>query len=199
MVKELNTGSDYDSVLNVDKCLRYIAACTALSNLDSYLGPPHNYYVYEQGDGIFEVIPWDLNLSFGIFKMGCDTSFDTTTLTILEPTTGSMSNKPLVDNLLTAENYAAYYGYLTDIINGPMEATTLNNSINGIDAVIRTHVQADPTSFYGFTAYTTNLTSTYIIPGRNTEVHGLRSFAADRIINVNAQLSGALPKTGGCR
>jgi spore coat protein CotH len=71
MVNELNNGSDLESVIDVDEVLRYFAVSTALSNLDSYQGSlAHNYYIYEQ-DGVFSVIPWDFNESFGTFTMGC--------------------------------------------------------------------------------------------------------------------------------
>lgn len=59
--------ADLDSVLDVDEMLRYFAANTALVNLDSYQGNmKHNYYLYEE-DGIFSILPWDYNMSFGGF------------------------------------------------------------------------------------------------------------------------------------
>ncbi|MDO7203576.1 CotH kinase family protein [Paraclostridium bifermentans] len=40
---------------------------TFLVNLDSYSGGMyHNYYLYEK-DGVSEILPWDLNMSFGGF------------------------------------------------------------------------------------------------------------------------------------
>lgn len=63
-------SSDLDSVLDVDEMLRYFAANTALVNLDSYQGNmKHNYYLYEE-DGIFSILPWDYNMSFGGFGGG---------------------------------------------------------------------------------------------------------------------------------
>jgi spore coat protein CotH len=48
-----------------------MAVSTAWSNLDSYQGSlAHNNYLYEQ-DGVFSLLPWDYNESFGIFSMGC--------------------------------------------------------------------------------------------------------------------------------
>lgn len=65
MLKELNNGTDYESVLNVDNVLKYIALNVATKNMDSYLGSnKQNYYLYED-DGIFNVLPWDYNMAFG--------------------------------------------------------------------------------------------------------------------------------------
>ncbi|MDF2934904.1 MAG: Spore coat protein CotH [Paenibacillaceae bacterium] len=65
MLDELNNGTDYESVLNVDNVLKYIALNAATNNMDSYLGSnKQNYYLYED-DGIFNVLPWDYNMAFG--------------------------------------------------------------------------------------------------------------------------------------
>lgn len=65
MLDELNNGTDYESVLNVDNVLKYIALNVATNNMDSYLGSnKQNYYLYED-EGIFNVLPWDYNMAFG--------------------------------------------------------------------------------------------------------------------------------------
>ncbi|PKM79062.1 MAG: hypothetical protein CVU88_07740, partial [Firmicutes bacterium HGW-Firmicutes-13] len=61
----LNNDGDIEKYLDVDAALRYIAVSTALANFDSYQGSlGHNYYLYEQ-NGVFTILPWDLNMSFG--------------------------------------------------------------------------------------------------------------------------------------
>lgn len=63
----INHDGNIEQVADVDEMLRYFAANTALVNLDSYQGTmKHNYYLYEQ-DGIFSILPWDYNMSFGGF------------------------------------------------------------------------------------------------------------------------------------
>jgi spore coat protein CotH len=68
--KLVSSGTDADfakdigSFLDVDAFLRFIAANALLSNLDSYLGYGHNYYLYlVPGTNKFAFIPWDLDLS----------------------------------------------------------------------------------------------------------------------------------------
>lgn len=70
MLDAINNGGEIESVLNVDEMLRYFALNTALVSLDSYQGSmKHNYYLYEE-NGVFSIIPWDYNMSFGGFSMG---------------------------------------------------------------------------------------------------------------------------------
>ncbi len=70
MIEAINNGSDIDKYIDVDEMLRYFAVNTALVNLDSYQGNmKHNYYLYED-NGVFSIIPWDYNMSFGGFGAG---------------------------------------------------------------------------------------------------------------------------------
>lgn len=69
MMKEISEGDT--SSINVDQIARYFAMNTALVNLDSYQGSfKHNYYLYEDGEGQFSILPWDYNMAFGGFNMG---------------------------------------------------------------------------------------------------------------------------------
>lgn len=67
MVKAINNGGNIEKYIDVDEMLRYFAMNTAIVNLDSYQSNmKHNYYLYEK-DGVFSIIPWDFNMSFGGF------------------------------------------------------------------------------------------------------------------------------------
>jgi spore coat protein CotH len=69
MMKEISEGDT--SSIDIDQVARYFALNTALVSMDSYQGSfKHNYYLYENGEGEFSVIPWDYNMSFGGFGGG---------------------------------------------------------------------------------------------------------------------------------
>ncbi len=69
MMKEISQGDT--SSLDTDMILRYFSMNTALVSLDSYQGQmKHNYYLYENKEGIFSILPWDYNMSFGGFGVG---------------------------------------------------------------------------------------------------------------------------------
>ena len=66
MMKQISEGDT--SALQLDLIARYFALNTALVNMDSYQGSfKHNYYLYEDKNGMFSIIPWDYNMSFGGF------------------------------------------------------------------------------------------------------------------------------------
>ena len=60
-----NNPSNIESVLNVDRVLWYFAFNHIVMNYDTYnIGSPHNYYLYQTEDNLFQIIPWDLSESF---------------------------------------------------------------------------------------------------------------------------------------
>ena len=62
-----------DSVLNVDRTLWAFAVNQVIQNLDCYnTYYMHNYYLYQTNDGLFQMIPWDLDNSFAGAIMGWD-------------------------------------------------------------------------------------------------------------------------------
>ena len=187
-VESLDKGET--SAIDIDTLLRYMSVSTSLSNLDSYHGPlAHNYYIYDD-DGVFSILPWDFNESFGTFAMNCN-GVDVRELYIDEPVSGALSERPLIANVFAEQsNLDTYHSYLTQLINGSLSSDTFNARVNEIADLIREHVQNDPTSFYGSTYFEQNLTST------TGQFYGLTSFMQYRVANMVAQLDGTLPSAG---
>lgn len=146
MIKVLNDmpageKGDIESVLDVDSALRYIAANTVLESYDSYSGQfAQNYYLYNN-EGVFTVIPWDYNMSFGGFMGG-----KLSTIDIDEPISGTkIENVPLIKNLLSVPEYKErYYDILEDFIEyfGNFESV-----VEGYRNLIDESVQNDPSKF----------------------------------------------------
>ena len=187
-VESLDKGET--SAIDIDMLLRYMSVSTSLSNLDSYHGPlAHNYYIYDD-DGVFSILPWDFNESFGTFNMNCN-GVDVRELYIDEPVSGALSERPLIANVFAEQsNLDTYHSYLTQLINGSLSSDTFNARVNEIADLIREHVQNDPTSFYGSAYFEQNLTST------TGQFYGLTSFMQYRVANMVAQLDGTLPSAG---
>ena len=191
---ELNNGNgninDYESVLNVDGLLRYLAVSTALGNMDSYQGPlAHNFYIYDNSNQ-FSIIPWDMNESFGTFAMGCNAT-DITNLLIDEPTSTALSDRPLIANLLQNSGYVdTYHDYLSDLINGGLDPDTLATTITEIADLIRSSVYDDPTAFYTSSEFEAALNSDV------GAIPGLLSFATARVNSIQNQLDGTVASSG---
>lgn len=151
MIAAINEGEEIERYLNVDEMLRYFAVSTALVNLDSYQGSQlHNYYLYEQ-DGVFSILPWDLNMSFGGFAEGSSTA-----LSINNPTTTLLSERPLLNALLSEETYRqTYYEYLAQVAQ-LLSEEHMSAWMAEIDALIGGYVAEDPTAFYSYEQYLSN-------------------------------------------
>ena len=92
----LTKGSDEEfraqagSYLNVEQMARYMAVTVWLSTLDSILGMGQNYFLYlHPKTNKFELLPWDLDHSFGQFPMA-GTQEQRENLSILQPWQGDV-------------------------------------------------------------------------------------------------------------
>lgn len=138
---------EIESVLDVDSALKYIAFNTLLENYDSLSGKHvQNYYLYND-KGVFTVIPWDLNMSFGGFGGTGMISVD-----IDEPVYGTdMSSRPLIENLLAVEDYKnRYYKILENYID---YFASFEEDIVEIVTLIRPGVSCDPSKFFSTEAF----------------------------------------------
>jgi len=185
MIKALSTGKNLEEVLYVDLVLKYHALNTAMLSLDSYMGGMfHNYYLYGE-DGKYMIIPWDYNMSFGGFGSGAQqTSGDETSFYIDEPTSGAMENYPLINTLLSNEDYLQqYHEYLTELITGPLEIETFKARAEELTALIDEYIKNDPEPMSSYEAFQSALYGT-----QNTEqdkvFDGLQS---QEIVNEKVQ------------
>ncbi|CAM3353137.1 MULTISPECIES: CotH kinase family protein [Paenibacillus] len=176
MLDELNNGSDYEQVLDVDQALRYIALNVAASNMDSYLGTnKQNYYLYEN-KGVFSILPWDYNMAFG--------GFGGSGILIDEPTQGAVAERPLVAKLLEVDEYKEHYhAILQDMLDGYLKQETFAKRVEQLKTLISEHVQQDPRPFYTYEQY-------------KEAVPALLTFVQQSTENIQQQLDGTVPSSG---
>jgi hypothetical protein len=179
-----------EAALDVDGALLQLAFHALLANLDSYLGPGHNFYLYET-QGRLAMVPWDTNEAFGSFTCGCDRA-GIIGLLIDEPVCGPVDGKPLVRELLKVPAWRdAYHGYLRSFIDGPFAAAAMQARIDGAAALIRSTVESSPSLFYPVAEFEKGLTQD-AGQGMNTAI-GLMAFVNERGAAVRAQLDGDSP------
>jgi hypothetical protein len=193
-----------EASLDLDSALRYLAVSTLLSNLDSYLGSGHNYYLYE-ADGRFRLIPWDLNEAFGSFRCGCDRQ-GMIELEIDEPTCGPLAERPLAARLLAEPDLLArYHALLRELVEGPLSEARFAAEVDRVAALIRPHVEADPTRLFTVADFERALREDSPEAGSagggtgGRPAIGLVAFARERGAAVLAQLEGRAPSTAGGR
>ena len=56
--------------VDLENIAGYLAATSLLANIDSYIGMPHNYYLYlKDPQDKLKLLPWDVNEAFGTFTL----------------------------------------------------------------------------------------------------------------------------------
>jgi len=182
-------GGELEDVLDVNAALRYFAVSTALGNFDSYQGQmKHNYYLY-QHDGVFTVIGWDYNMSFGGFaRMSTDAG---AAVAIDEPVQGALSDRTLLQRLLEDETYRqSYYGYLRQVVDGFMSEERLAMRTSQLSELIAPYIGLGDEGGQALSEFASSLTGSSV--GRSP---ALLDFASDMRQSILSQLDGELPRT----
>jgi len=181
MMKSLSTLSDIEKHINTEEVLKYFAVNTFLVNLDSYAGSmKHNYYLLEN-NGLFEILPWDLHLSFGAFQM--QQTSRVINFPIDAPVIDSMQNSPLISKLLEVDKYKTmYHSYLQKLIQEFIDSGKYYERIKQVSSMIDSYVKNDSTAFYTYQEYQSALENMII-------------YGKDRTLSIKAQLEGSQPST----
>ena len=206
LIKKLDSGdkSEIESVLDVDSALIYIAANTVLCSYDSYNNSmKHNYYLYENENGIFSVLTWDVNMSFGGRESNTDVGIDTPIVS------GNMETSPLISKLLAITEYKEkYYGYIKEMMAW---LENLETRVNELKAIIKPYVENDPSAFYTaeeFEKATTLQTAESENQEKPNDKNGfgggrggfgngksILNLMAERLENLKAQFNGTAEKS----
>ena len=184
-VKNLNEVTDgekgnIESFLNVESALKYFASNIVLCNYDSYQGSQHhNFYLYEDENGVFTVVPWDFNMSMGGF------GGSNSTVGIDSPIiSGSMESLPLLNKLLSVPEYKEeYYGYIKQLMT---MLDSFESDVTAVKNKISKYVQNDPTAFYTYEEFESAVSA----DGNRSIVKCIN----DRLENLSAQFAGTADK-----
>lgn len=184
--KILNQNPDkIESVLNVDATLWMHAFNHVLVNLDSYTGRfSHNFYLYKTPDGLMTPMIWDMNISFGGFRLDGEKKGELTNeelqdFSLFTHFKNKNPKRPLITNVLTNSFWRkVYIGHCRTIL--------MENFANGeylkkaveMQSFIRDEVKADPNRLYSFDDFERNLHSSSEI--WNSEVIGIEELMKAR-------------------
>jgi len=153
-----------ETVLNVDRVLWMHAFNNVVVNLDSYAGRLcHNYYLYQDSFGIFQPVPWDMNLSFGGFRyVDENQSLDNKALQNLSPFTHYKSpNRPLISQVLKTPLFRkVYVAHIKTILNDFFTNNKYEQSARQIQQQIDRYVREDNNKLYPYETFRANLTKT---------------------------------------
>ncbi|MEE2931089.1 MAG: CotH kinase family protein [Bacteroidota bacterium] len=175
LIDTLNNFSDsIQHSLNVDRTLWMHAFNYALINFDSYIGYGQNYYLYKDKSRKFSPIIWDLNMSFGGFRL-TDASqlyfngFDINQAQNIDPLTHfnymSLSPRPLMRNIFNNPRYRRMYmAHIRTIIEENFANQNYFSRAQFLHNLIDASVQNDSIKFYSYSDFTTNITNQVTLP-----------------------------------
>jgi tetratricopeptide (TPR) repeat protein len=174
---------------NVDRFLAWLAMNTLLTDLDSYAGLGHNWYLYYDTDQeYFTFIPWDVNEAFGNLQLASPE--DMLNFDIHQP---YLDDRILIRRILAFGKYRAVYEYYLKLyIREHFNATVMAREIDQLYTHIKDAVNADANPIYTFADFQQSLTGpvTPNAPFFSQEIIGLNPFVAKRSESVLAQLAG---------
>ena len=158
-----------DSVLNVDRTLWAFAVNQVLLNLDCYnTYYIHNYYLYQTKDGLFQMIPWDLDNSFlgailGNFWWAPSDAYEYDPYSIGEDHDNNgfldiWEERPLVDKLLNNQHYRKIYtAHINTIIEESLDTSQIRINIDNLQALAYNAAFQDYNKGFLMTEYYNNV------------------------------------------
>lgn len=187
-----NSGANFrdslESILNTETFIDQWAALNLFVNLDSYLGSGHNYFIYHDTNlDKFEWIGWDLNESFGTFRMNLSSTALKNLSLFYVPSPAN--SRPLINNM---QSDPVYRQLLIDKacewIQYDFSNAALDRKVDSIANVIRPFVYADTNKFYSNQNFETNLFNDVTVQGGSV-IFGIKSFIAERRNSLMAELA----------
>ena len=169
-----NSTNNLDNVLNIDRALWMHAFNYTLINFDSYVGYGQNYYLYKSLSNQFQPILWDLNMSFGGFRLTDATQayfngFDIAQAQSMDPlgflTNSFLSPRPLMTSLLTdSRKQRMYLAHMRTIVEEHFSNQDYLSRAQYLQTLISSDVQNDPNKFYTYNDFLDNLNNQVTIP-----------------------------------
>jgi hypothetical protein len=186
--------TEIETVFNVDGFLGYLAANTATTNLDSVAGRNANFYLYHNPDtGLFEFLPWDLNMAFGGFRSpveGYPSGAEGMLYMDIYNPTSTIEEHVLVDRILAVPEYVALYEErIRSLVEGHFNSANMDPRIDELYAFIRSAVYADPHKLDSSENFDQNIE--HDVPDNpedDQRAIGLKRFVAERSAHILQQL-----------
>ncbi len=192
-INNSTTAQFYDSletILNTKSWIQGWAGENIFSNLDSYIGSGHNYYIYDDSiTNKFNWIPWDVNEAFGNFTMGMSvTQMESLSIFFLS---NPATNRPLANKMLSNSVYKSRLVneicYLTGFY---FKQSYLFPKIDSIAAAIKADVYADNLKFFTNADFDKNIDTTVTqTSGPMWSFPGIKSFINHRRASLLSELA----------
>lgn len=204
-----NNINGIENILDVDRTLWMLAITDALVILDSYIGAPqHNFYVYEDHNGRFNPIMWDLNGAFGTFSnLGMGMNLNLQQKQILPVIVHENDSLwPLVKNLMAVPMYKRMYiAHMKTVTNEILSNSYYLTTAQYLQSIIDTAYQSDGNAYYSYSQFLSNINNnvtsgpspipglTTLMSARTTFLNATPEFQQAQPVISNIQTSNTFP------
>ena len=198
-----------EDVINMDRVMWAMAVNTVTNNLDTYNGYyVHNYYLYQDLEGRFQMIPWDLDNSFVGAILGWSFS-SPNDLYHFDPFWGGWDNadyRPLTDLIYNNPVYRKQFiAHIRTIMEESMNQDEIAQEIGSLQDIASSFASNDSNGLFSMENYTSNVQEAFWSTGFNWGFAGILSTIEERMaflsshaeINVPAPILGNLSVVNG--
>ena len=149
-------------VLNIDRALWQMAVSTVIGNYDTYNGYyVHNYYLYQTGDSLFQMLPWDLDQSFLNALLGDDinTPLGPGHPSHWNPYSGEDQNwgRPLTAFLFNDPLYRKQYTAHIRTLLQEIDTSDVRTRVNYMQGLCFNAANSDPNKLFSMSDYYSNV------------------------------------------
>ena len=199
---------DIESVMDIDRALWMMAFENLTVCLDGPINSiPHNFYLFQDNNGRFSPVLWDMNMAFGTFTNGLPTPVSISDLQEIDifHNSNDPSNK-LTTQIFSNDRYKRMYiAHMRTILDEKFANNYYTNQALALQSVIDNYVSSDPNTFFSYAEFISNTSSSVAnIPGiselmlaRVSYLQGLSEFIAipPEITNISSNPTDVLPHT----
>lgn len=187
LTKTLNQKPENVSrILNVDRALWMLAFNNVVANLSSYSGKNSvNYFLYQDDNGQFNPIVWDMNLSFGSYKnTGEGSDLNSKQIQELDPLLHlNDPYKPLISKLLANEFYQKLYlSHVREIMRENFFNGDYEKRAKELQDLARQDFSRDERQSYTVEEFNNSLTKTI---GKRSKIPGIVQLMSKRTKFLN--------------
>tara|TARA_B100000902_G_scaffold221471_1_gene210382 strand:+ start:1958 stop:4150 length:2193 start_codon:yes stop_codon:yes gene_type:complete len=175
-----NHFGEIESVMDIDRTLWMMALLNLTVSLDGPINNiPHNFYLFEDNNGRFSPILWDLNSSFGTFRMSLTNPISNQDLQELSVFHDNNNNNNMCNKIVSSNQYKRMYiAHMRTILNDFFVNSTYKSLALQLQSLIDSSYSIDTNRFYSYTDFIFNIDSAV---GQNNSIIGLNQLMQPRV------------------
>jgi len=201
-----NHFTEVENVMDIDRTLWMMAFENLIIGLDGPINSiPHNFYLFKDNNGRFSPLLWDMNMAFGTFTSGLPSPVTNANLQELDifHNINDASNK-LTTQIFSSDRYKRMYvAHMRTILSEQLVNDNYITRALQLQQLIDADVNADPNTFYSYTEFIDNTSTSVaniigiseLMNARISYLQGLSEFTATPpvITNISTSPTNVLP------